>query len=278
VDPKILAVTPARNEERYLPKLFESLTKQTIRPNLWMIIDDGSVDSTPKLANEYADLHEWVHVRVRKDRGRYFRGKGVAETFAYGVSEASAIFPDWDILAKIDADTELPENYFAAISRKFLENPKLGIASGINFGEEGIASHPRGNNRLYRRECWDSIGGLPPISGWDTWDEVTARAKGWQTVAFGDIAARHLRPEANTVRYSFQQGKISRFLGYSWFFALARSLKMSYLRNPFCGLGYLFGYLSENQRIQDPEFVRSLRVEQKSRVKSVLRPSNNPAS
>lgn len=267
---RIIAITPARNESTYLPVLAAAMDKQTLKPDLWLVVDDGSSDKTPDLVRQCEKIHPWVQLRRREDRGHYFRGKGVAETFRFGVAEATKLQPDWTLVAKIDADTDLPESYFAQFSKKFAENPKLGIASGVNVGEKGIPTHPRGNNRVYRRECWDSIGGLPAISGWDTWDETIARARGWETMAFADITARHLRPEATSVRYSFQQGKISRFLGYSWPFAFGRSLKISLQRNPMCGFGYMVGYLTEKNKIHDGEFMGLLRMEQYSRLRSLL--------
>jgi glycosyltransferase involved in cell wall biosynthesis len=274
---RIIAITPARNESTYLPMLAAAMEKQTLKPDLWMIVDDGSSDSTPDVAREFAATHSWVQLRGREDRGRYFRGKGVAETLGFGVTESNKLNPDWKLLAKIDADTYLPESYFNQVSDKFSENPRLGIASGVNAGERGIPTHPRGNNRVYRRECWDSMGGVPAISGWDTWDETIARARGWETMAFADITTQHLRPQATTVRYSYQQGKISRFLGYSWPFAFGRSLKISYERNPMCGLGYLAGYFMERSRIQDGEFVGLLKMEQYSRLRSLLAFGRSPA-
>ena len=268
---QIIAITPARNEGKWLPGLIKAMERQTLTPDLWMIVDDGSSDNTPDLVRGFAEGHSWVELRRREDRGRYFRGKGVAETFGYGVEEASRFKPNWGLLAKIDADTDLPDSYFERVLKKFAENPRLGIASGVNIGEKGIQTHPRGNNRVYRRECWDAIGGLPPISGWDTWDETLARAKGWETAALPDIETMHLRPEAATATYSYQQGKISRFLGYSLLFAFGRSLKISLQRSPLCGFGYLAGYVAEKERIKDQEFVSLLRKEQHSRFRSLLR-------
>jgi biofilm PGA synthesis N-glycosyltransferase PgaC len=269
--PVIVAVTPARNEVANLRKLCNTMETQSLRPALWMIIDDGSADSTSDWAREYANSHPWVRVRVRADRGRYYRGAGVAQAFLFGVAEVNNLRPDWSLLAKVDADTMLPQEFFKEISRKFNVNPRLGIASGINSGESGVSDHPRGNNRVYRRQCWESIGGLPVISGWDTWDIVMARSKGWETAAFNDLLVTHLRPQMRSLRYSYHQGRISRFLGYTWIFAMWSSLRMFYERNPLCALAYFLGYLREKHLVSDARFISLLRSEQSSRLGARLR-------
>jgi biofilm PGA synthesis N-glycosyltransferase PgaC len=268
--PVIVAVTPARNEVANLRKLCNTLETQSLRPALWMIIDDGSADSTSDWAREYANSHAWVRVRVRADRGRYYRGAGVAEAFVLGVTEANKLRPDWSLLAKVDADTLLPHEFFKEISGRFDVNPRLGIASGVNSSERGVSDHPRGNNRVYRRECWESIGGVPVISGWDTWDIVMARSKGWETAAFSDLLVTHLRPQLQSLRYSYHQGRISRFLGYTWIFAMWSSLRMFYERNPLSAPAYLLGYLMEKHRIPDTEFISLLRSEQSTRLRTRL--------
>jgi len=52
------AITPARDEEKFLPGLIESMVAQTLRPIRWIIIDDGSTDSTPALLDEAASRYE----------------------------------------------------------------------------------------------------------------------------------------------------------------------------------------------------------------------------
>jgi biofilm PGA synthesis N-glycosyltransferase PgaC len=269
--PVIAAVTPARNEVTHLGKLSNTMEGQSLRPALWMIIDDGSADSTSDWAREYANSRDWVRVCVRPDRGRYYRGAGVAEAFAFGVAEVNKIRPDWRLLAKVDADTVLPQEFFKEISGKFNVNPKLGIASGVNSGERGVSDHPRGNNRVYRRECWESIGGVPVISGWDTWDIVMARSKGWETAAFSDLLVTHLRPRSRSLNYSYHQGRFNRSLGYTWLFALWSSLRMCYDRNPLCACAYFLGYLREQHMVSDAKFISLLRSEQSSRLRTRLR-------
>jgi glycosyltransferase involved in cell wall biosynthesis len=86
-EPLITVFTPTYNRARTLPRLYESLKKQTLSDFEWLLIDDGSTDDTPRLAagwiderairiryvaQENAGLHVCANVALRLARGRYF--------------------------------------------------------------------------------------------------------------------------------------------------------------------------------------------------------------
>lgn len=50
---RLTIFTPAFNRAHLLPRLYESLKKQTSHDFVWMVIDDGSVDDTQELINSY---------------------------------------------------------------------------------------------------------------------------------------------------------------------------------------------------------------------------------
>jgi pyruvate kinase len=66
--------------------------------------------------------------------------------------------------------------------RRFDDSPRLGIGGGMLYhyesGKKVIEPHPlfhvRGGVKMYRRACWDAIGGLWVGPGSDTVDEVKA--------------------------------------------------------------------------------------------------------
>ena len=41
-----LLITRVRDEANYLPGLFQSVFEQTVRPNLWVIVDHNSKDDS----------------------------------------------------------------------------------------------------------------------------------------------------------------------------------------------------------------------------------------
>ena len=57
---RYILVTPAKNEGKNLPNLIHSVENLTIKPILWVIVDDGSTDDTPEIIKEAKKKHEWI--------------------------------------------------------------------------------------------------------------------------------------------------------------------------------------------------------------------------
>ena len=67
--PSFLIISPCRNEAAYMRRTLDSMVAQTLKPTLWVIVDDGSTDETPAILAEYADQHDWIRVVPKPDRG-----------------------------------------------------------------------------------------------------------------------------------------------------------------------------------------------------------------
>ena len=48
-------ITPARDEAHNLPRLAKSLAEQTVPPELWLIVDNGSTDGTDEVVRTLAE-------------------------------------------------------------------------------------------------------------------------------------------------------------------------------------------------------------------------------
>src|SRR5439155_276612 len=121
-------ITPVRDEADRISKTIQSMISQTIRPQQWIIVNDGSKDATGQLAEKAAADHEWIHVVHRQDRGFRKPGGGVIEAFYAAYKEITD--SGWDFLAKLDGDLEFASDYFERCFCKFVENEKLGIGGG----------------------------------------------------------------------------------------------------------------------------------------------------
>ncbi|HET8689540.1 MAG TPA: glycosyltransferase, partial [Methanosarcina sp.] len=57
---KYLLVTPAKNEEQNLPEVSESIIRQKLKPELWIVVDDGSTDKTPHILEDLQARYFWI--------------------------------------------------------------------------------------------------------------------------------------------------------------------------------------------------------------------------
>src|SRR3982074_539679 len=78
-------VTPARNEASNLAALAACLVAQTMPPESWIIVDDGSMDGTSESAQELARNHAWATVLTLPAAGSQARGGPVVRAFMAGV-------------------------------------------------------------------------------------------------------------------------------------------------------------------------------------------------
>src|SRR5437868_6191185 len=165
---KYVLITPARNEGPFIEKTLSSMVAQTVLPERWVIVDDGSTDNTGYDSSK--DSFEGEH-------------------------------------------------------------------------------HVAGGCQLFRRRCFDEIGGFVPnrVGGVDWVAVTTARMKGWKTRSFPEKRFHHYRPlgtaERNVVGSLFSYGQKDYYLGGSptWelFRVMYRMLKPPILVG---GLALLAGY------------------------------------
>jgi poly-beta-1,6-N-acetyl-D-glucosamine synthase len=264
-----------------LPETISSLRSQTIRPAEWIIVDDGSSDTTGAIADDAAAQTPWMKVVHRDDRGRREAGIGVVTAFYDGLDAVTAT--DWEYLVKLDADVLLEPDYFQRCLDRFARNPRLGIGGGTFYNptpdgsyakERSPGFHVRGGSKIYRRQCWDDIGGIIRMTGWDAFDDVKANRLGWHTESFSDIIVRQLRATGNAAGQWdnwVKNGRACFIVGYDPMFLTARALaRLARKPGPTSAAGLLVGYYGawarRVPRVDDPETIRYLRTQQRRRL------------
>ena len=275
-----VVVTPARNEAEYIGSTVESMLNQTVAPRLWVVVDDGSTDDTAGIVERATADVDWVHVVRRADRGHRSAGTGVMAAFRDGLAEVGDI--DWEFLVKLDGDLRFEDGYFESCLDGFKSDPTLGIAGGKVYDvypdRVVYDSHPdfhvRGATKIYRRDCWDAIGGLIEAPGWDTLDEVKANQLGWSTRTLPESPIYQLRPTgeaAGTWSNWSKNGAAAYRSGYHPAFVLARAGRRL-LRPPSVAAptalvwGYTKAWLTRIDRIDDPELLRYVKKQQWNRL------------
>jgi poly-beta-1,6-N-acetyl-D-glucosamine synthase len=190
---RLAIVVPCLDEERHLPGLLDSIAAQTRAPDQLLVVDDGSTDGSVRIAAEFAREHVYARVLQRPPR-RPPRDRLAAAAELVAVQWAvDRLAEPWDVVGKLDADLVLSPDTLAALERAFAADPRLGMAGAYLServpGDAAVRKpcppeHVEGATKFYRRECWEDIAPLPAIVGWDMFDELRARMRGWRTASF----------------------------------------------------------------------------------------------
>ena len=268
---KYIIVSPVYNEEKYLKTFINSIIKQTVKPTLFVLVDDNSSDNSSSIIKEYSNQYGWIKYIYRKSQDKKVQGSKVIEAFNFGIKNIN--LDDFSFIAKIDADLELPDNYFETISASFNKNSKYGIVGGyVKELENGnwvpkhyslTSYHIRGALKSYRKECFKEINGLMPVLGGDGLDEMKALHFGWETQNL-DLSVKHFRPAASDYRplkLPFKTGFANYKNGGSLFLATVRSIvrikdKPYFLIGFSYYLGYVYALLNKEKRNVDKELMK----------------------
>lgn len=284
---KYVLVTAARNEESYIEKTICSVVAQTLKPEKWIIVNDGSVDRTEEIVNKFSLKHNFIQLLNKKSGNiRDFGSK--VRAIHEGLQSLQGM--DYDFIGNIDGDIEFGQDYFECLLEKFKENETLGIAGGwiYEFRDGkyekrfGNAEHSvPGSIQTFRRECFESIGSYLPIKtgGEDCIAEVIARMQGWSTKSFPDLKIFHQRAtgteKANILSANYRQGKEDYFVGNHPLFELLKCLKRIQAKPFIIGsifrlLGYPGGLLSKKPITVPQDVIEFLRKEQIDRIKALI--------
>jgi biofilm PGA synthesis N-glycosyltransferase PgaC len=279
-------VTPARNEAAFIKQTIRSVVAQTIGPLKWVIVSDGSTDGTDDIVKKYIPEYPWIElVRMPERPERHFAGK----VHAFNAGYARVKDLKHNIVGSLDADISFEKDYFSFLLSKFAENPRLGVG-GTPFREGtdqydfrfANIEHVSGACQLFRRECFEAIGGYVPlkVGGIDLVAVITARMKGWQTRTFTEKYCNHHK-ETQSGRHSsaagtFRSGYHDYLMGNPLAWQAVRSIYQMTKKPIISGgfllfAGYAWAYLKRPERPVSRELVAFRKQEQKRRMKEFFR-------
>jgi hypothetical protein len=193
------------------------------------------------------------------------------------------------VIGNLDADISFDCDYFEFLLKQFSERPELGVAGTI-FKEDGYSSgkdsfeghkHVAGQCQLFRKECWEEIGGYIPhrAGGIDWMAVITARMKGWVTESFQEKWFFHYRrlgtAERGVLASLFSYGEKDYYLGWHPVWELFR-VAYKVTKQPFIlggvalGLGYCWASLRRAPRPVSGELMAFHRKEQLAKLRAIL--------
>jgi glycosyltransferase involved in cell wall biosynthesis len=282
---KYILITPARDEAQFIELTLKSVAAQTLLPVRWVIVSDGSTDGTDEIVKRYAAEHAWIElVRMPERRERHFAGKA----YAFNAGYAKVRDLDYEVIGNLDGDLSFDEEYFAFLLARLSENPKLGVV-GTPFKENSNEpyydfsivglDHVSGACQMFRRECFEEIGGYVPmkLGGVDHVALTTARMKGWQTRTFTEKSCFHHRKMGSAqtggaLKSKFKLGVKDYVFGGHPLWEMFRTAyqmtkKPLILGGLALGWGYTYAAIRGEERPVSPEMVAFRRQEQMQRLK-----------
>lgn len=279
-------VTPARNEAQVIEGTIRAVVAQTVLPLKWAIVSDGSTDGTDEIVQRYASENPWIElVRTPERKERHFAGKVMA--FNAGLARMQGL--DYGVIASLDADITFERDYFEFLLEKLALDPELGVAgtpyrdttSEIYDYRFVSVDHVSGACQVFRRECFEEIGGYVAAKGGaiDTIATLTARMKGWKTRTFTEKICLHHRAlgtaEDGPVKARFNLGKRDYAIGNHPLWEIFRGVYQMF-KKPFvlrgCALiaGYAWSAMQRRERPVTPELMAFRRKEQMERLSGLF--------
>jgi len=254
IERSYIIISPVKDEDQYIETTIKAVIHQTIRPLRWIIVDDASRDGTSGIIRRYCEEFPWIET-LRVERGAE-RRLGSAEVRAFASGYLLVQNTAYDFIVKLDCDLDLPADYFEQLIARFSDDETLGIASGIHLEKNGRGwapgrdpgYHAVGASKMLRAQCYRQIGGFVLQPGWDTVDEIRARAIGWKTCHFKELSFYHLKPEGSAsgyLRTSVMHGEIDYLSGSGAVFSFLKALHRMIVEKPrfFRGLALMAGFM-----------------------------------
>jgi len=277
---KTLIITPFLNEELILKKSIESILNLEVKPEKWILVNDGSTDNSLQIAEDLCQNIDWISI-ITLDTQNIKRNIGSKIISAFNKGLETVDHNDYEIIMKLDADVILPTNYLKEIIRAFKSDDRIGICGGVcilkdSLVREKVANtdHLRGPIKAYRLKCFNQIEGLMEKMGWDSIDEYKAMYLNWKVKVIENLTVVHLKPTNVKIgfgRAGFKNGIMLYTIRFDIPLLMTNVLKRL-LWKPYIiqGLGVLYGYcyafLSREEKIIDKKLGKFIRKYRYSKI------------
>lgn len=285
--PSYVLITPARNEVQFIELTLRSVIAQSVLPLKWVIVSDGSTDGTDELVSRYAAKHSWIElVRMPERRERHFAGKVTA--FNAGMNRVAGL--RYEAIGNLDADTSFEQNYFFYLLEKLAVDPALGIVGGklvdsspdgTSFSSSHDPEYVSGPCQLFRRDCFEAIGGYRPMKsgGVDLVAVLSARMGGWKVRVYPEVSCLHHRhmngAQLKGFRERLHRGRMDYLLGSHPLWEVVRSAYQMKNRPYVIGgllifASYFGRRIARVERTMPPELIAFRQKDQMERLRLML--------
>lgn len=134
---KLTILTPTYNRDELLQRLYKSLCKQTCQEFQWLVIDDGSTDSTQELMEKFIKENE-IHIEYEKKENG---GKHTALNYSHSYIKGNYV-------VIVDSDDLLTYDAVEKIIRKWEQYDADSTIAGITFQRGKIENGQTFDNHI----------------------------------------------------------------------------------------------------------------------------------
>jgi dolichol-phosphate mannosyltransferase len=273
---KLLVVTPIHNEALNIVKLAEGLIASSRRPDMWVVVDDGSTDGGRSLLAR-VDLPFPLKVVQRVQNAGGLIGGSAFKAWQAGLDSLGSSVWDYDAVMKLDADVALPVEYLARAFEAVTSDQTLGLAGGVLVGKGNTEQnlHVPGPVKMYSRAGIQALNSLPREVGFDVMDEVAIKHVGLRVLVQKDNyfgVRRSIGASQGLVHGRRRNGRVCRWTAYypPYFFlhALRYAFRRPYLIGSFA---MIYGYSTASVGPYPLELRRAHSDEQRGKLREVAR-------
>jgi len=234
-----ILITKFYNEQGRLPSLIENISKQTLRPKVFVFINDGSNDASESVAAEIATKFGFKYEIVSLPP----KPKGNLDTIGRAWNEAQPLLlkllHSIPYAATTDVDTAFPANYFEELISFLESHPDIGVVAGHVAGEPR-RTFPMFTGTVFRARIIRKIRKYWDVSV-ESFIDVKALKMGYKLKIREDMKVESPPTHLRTWRGRYRSGRLAYYTGTSLVYVIVKGISKRDAQ-------YLRGYWSERFR------------------------------
>ncbi|MHA1934343.1 MAG: glycosyltransferase family A protein [Candidatus Thorarchaeota archaeon] len=231
-----ILITKFYNEQNRLPSLIENISNQSLRPKVFVFINDGSSDNSAIVAadtaTELSIKFEIVSIPPK--------AMGNLDTLGSAWNKAQPtllkLLRDVPYAATTDVDTLFPSHYFENMISFLETHPEVGVVAGHVIGEPR-RTFPMFTGKVFRSDIIKGIKKYWDVSA-DSFINIKALKMGYATRIREEMVVDSPPTHLHTWKGRFRSGRLAYYSGVSLLYAIVKGVGKRDSQ-------YLRGYWSE---------------------------------
>ena len=116
------------------------MVAQTLLPERWVIVDDGSTDNTAEIVESYARRYPWIELIRRQPRQTAVLPAKV-HAFNAGLERVQSV--PFEVIGNLDADLSFEPDYLEFLDWKVCRRSAAGCRGNAVYREWWLRHDPR---------------------------------------------------------------------------------------------------------------------------------------